>query len=83
MDEVLQAARDLRELKRDFKAAATAAAEVIVEELMMPAGSRRVPPVDAGGVAGGVKYIACGIFFKFVETGGLYASYAQVCVAGW
>lgn len=35
---------------------------------------RTIPPIDAGGLAGGLKYLKDGIFFKFaVDNLGIYS----------
>jgi hypothetical protein len=40
-------------------------AKTIVDEIHLPYSEKSIRPVDAGGVAGGVKYAHDGIFFKF------------------
>ncbi len=40
-------------------------AKTIVDEIHLPYSEKTIQPIDAGGVAGGVKYVHDGIFFKF------------------
>lgn len=51
----------------EFLDAAKTAALVIFSELDKPLQERTIQPVGVGGVAGGVKFIHKGIFFKLVE----------------
>ncbi len=38
----------------------------IIEEMHLPPAFKTVPPIDAGGIAGGEKYAVGNIFFKLV-----------------
>lgn len=49
----------------DFASTARLYARVLISEKYMPYHRKSIKPVDAGGVAGGLKYIVAGIFFKF------------------
>ena len=40
-------------------------AQVIIDEFLDPGTKKTIPPVDVGGVAGGLKYLSHNIFFKF------------------
>lgn len=68
-------ARSLVDLNEAFVAAATTIAKFIVEERGLPDFARALKPLDAGGVAGGVKFKHANIFFKVaVDEHGLYGS---------
>eukprot|EP01113_Clastostelium_recurvatum_P045048 TRINITY_DN7684_c0_g1_i8.p1 TRINITY_DN7684_c0_g1~~TRINITY_DN7684_c0_g1_i8.p1 ORF type:complete len:1138 (-),score=347.00 TRINITY_DN7684_c0_g1_i8:32-3445(-) len=56
-----------------FVDAATHIGKVIITEAFGPPEARTIHPTDAGGVAGGLKFLRDGIFFKFaVDVFGLY-----------
>lgn len=85
----VETAAALTRLLREFHAAACAIAELIVAEEL--AAVERTDPearilrsIDAGGVAGGLKFSAGGLFFKLVsDQAGLYGSVqAAARVAG-
>jgi Clustered mitochondria len=60
-------------LYNSFVSAATEICKQIVLESHLPVGQRTHTPVNAGGVAGGTKYLVNGIFFKFAaDSFGLY-----------
>jgi hypothetical protein len=40
-------------------------AQVIIDEFLDPGAKKTIPPVDVGGVAGGLKFLSHNIFFKF------------------
>eukprot|EP01130_Rhizamoeba_saxonica_P005451 TRINITY_DN2182_c0_g1_i1.p1 TRINITY_DN2182_c0_g1~~TRINITY_DN2182_c0_g1_i1.p1 ORF type:complete len:1137 (-),score=253.40 TRINITY_DN2182_c0_g1_i1:302-3508(-) len=50
-----------------FSETATNYGRIIVSEKNLPNWEKSIVPVDAGGKAGGEKYIARGIFFKFAQ----------------
>jgi Clustered mitochondria len=56
----------LSEISRNFTHAAETYAKIIISELCLPRSQKSIQPSDAGGVAGGLKYVVQGIFFKFV-----------------
>ncbi|KAL6078670.1 Histidine kinase A, variant 2 [Balamuthia mandrillaris] len=70
-------------LAKEFTDKATALGKIIIDERFIATNERlnhekgrklRIPPIDSGGVAGGLKYFADGIFFKFaVDEHGIYA----------
>src|SRR5437868_4854818 len=43
--------------------------------MFLPVNQKTIPPLDAGGVAGGEKYLCNGIFYKLVLGSALYSSY--------
>lgn len=55
----------LRKLADEFIDVATRLGKIIIEEVRVPPVSKTVKPIAAGGIAGGEKYAAEGIFFKF------------------
>jgi hypothetical protein len=57
--------RALASLANNFLAVAVGYAKVIVSEAGLPANNKTIRPVDIGGQAGGEKYLAQGILFKF------------------
>ncbi len=54
----------INHLADSFVRAATDTFNSIMGELHLPAAERSLKPVDIGGVAGGVKYLHRGQFFK-------------------
>lgn len=49
---------------------------VIVDELPLPMEKKTYPPINAGGIAGGVKYRAHGIFIKLaLDSSGIYGGH--------
>eukprot|EP01065_Artemidia_motanka_P045603 TRINITY_DN6733_c0_g1_i1.p1 TRINITY_DN6733_c0_g1~~TRINITY_DN6733_c0_g1_i1.p1 ORF type:complete len:1742 (+),score=470.97 TRINITY_DN6733_c0_g1_i1:80-5305(+) len=79
-EEAVRADR-LRKFVEDFRVAIMPLAMTIIEERHLPDSRKTIPPAkkaDAGGVAGGDKYIQDGFFFKFTNTDAnmrLYGSY--------
>ena len=73
----------LQNLGRDMNNAAQILGTQIVLEMGLPADAKLIKPVDVGGVAGGEKFIAAGLFFKFAskDSAGLYGSDAAACIA--
>jgi len=68
---------EMLEFSRDFHREVTKRARLILEEMNVPIHKKTIPPLSAGGVAGGTKYLDNGILFKFandpkVGTGHLY-----------
>lgn len=69
MEEGPKKCKALSTLGRDFVYTSKTYGKIIISELSLPPEKKTVKPVDAGGIAGGMKYIAAGIFFKFaVDT---------------
>lgn len=63
----------LRDLTRNFLARASLYARIIVDESLVPAAERTVRQADVGGAAGGTKFVAGGILFKFAtDRHGIY-----------
>jgi hypothetical protein len=59
----------LRNLANDFVSVAEQYGRIIISERHLPNADKTIRPVGVGGVAGGDKYIAQGILFKFaVDT---------------
>lgn len=56
---------DFRSNLQLFFAKSERYAKTIVDEIHLPYSEKSIRPVDAGGVAGGIKYVHDGIFFKF------------------
>jgi len=63
----LQRAAGLRELYVDFVGRASAIATTLVREMHLPPKQKTHRPVNAGGIAGGEKYIVDGLYFKFAR----------------
>lgn len=57
----------LNEIARDFNASAQLYAKVIISERCLPDERKSIKPAGLGGVAGGKKFIAGGIIFKYAE----------------
>lgn len=53
----------------DFTGEAQAIANIIITELHLPVEQKTIKPVDAGGIAGGVKFLVNDIFFKVRDFG--------------
>lgn len=65
----------LRNLELDFVYAAQLYGKIIISEMSLPVSLKTIKPSSVGGIAGGEKYIAQGILFKFaVDLEGLYKS---------
>eukprot|EP01117_Protostelium_nocturnum_P004713 TRINITY_DN1709_c0_g1_i1.p1 TRINITY_DN1709_c0_g1~~TRINITY_DN1709_c0_g1_i1.p1 ORF type:complete len:1608 (-),score=618.00 TRINITY_DN1709_c0_g1_i1:52-4875(-) len=63
----------LKGLASDFVYAAETYGRIIISENCLPVSEKTIKPVSVGGVAGGQKYIVCGILFKFcIDQFGLY-----------
>ena len=63
----------LRRVQAEFGAACEGVVRTVVDDLLLPPAARRLTAVDAGGVAGGEKFIHNGVFFKFArDWKGLY-----------
>lgn len=52
-------------LETEFVDTATFYGKIIIGERFLPNGKKSIPPIDIGGVAGGIKFIVEGILFKF------------------
>jgi len=57
--------RKFSAVANDFEVAASVYTQIIVSELTLPYDAKTIKPVNMGGVAGGIKYVAQGILFKF------------------
>ena len=55
----------LSTIARDFVYCSKMYGKIIISEYNLPIERKTIPPIDAGGRAGGMKYIAANIFFKF------------------
>jgi hypothetical protein len=64
----------IKQISDDFCEVATRHGKTIISEAFLPEDHpRTIPPVDAGGLAGGLKYLKDGIFFKFaVDNNAIY-----------
>ena len=61
--------QQLSSLYRDFCYAAKTYGRIIISEKFLPRDEKTIKPIDAGGIAGGIKYLVSGILFKFaVDT---------------
>jgi len=63
--EKLEKLAELRTLSEEFISVASHLGKTIIEEVEVEASLKTVKPIAAGGIAGGEKYAAQGIFFKF------------------
>lgn len=63
--------RTLQELGHDFVYAAKTYGKIIISEIELPEDAKTIKSIDAGGIAGGEKYICQSIFFKFVTDNNL------------
>jgi tetratricopeptide (TPR) repeat protein len=64
-DEELGVLLSIGQLVSDFTNAAMRIGRAIISEAFQPAASKTIKPVAVGGVGGGLKFVAEGIFFKF------------------
>jgi len=65
--------RELSRLAREFVFVASTYGRVIISEMTLPESNKSIKSVQVGGIAGGRKYIAQGILFKFnLDHMGLY-----------
>eukprot|EP00698_Gefionella_okellyi_P003690 TRINITY_DN1344_c0_g1_i3.p1 TRINITY_DN1344_c0_g1~~TRINITY_DN1344_c0_g1_i3.p1 ORF type:complete len:2301 (-),score=577.72 TRINITY_DN1344_c0_g1_i3:230-6262(-) len=72
-EDMRERAAKIRKLADSFSLAATPIAKTIIEEMGLPLEMKTIPPCDAGGTAGGIKYNHHGMFFKFaLDFKGLY-----------
>eukprot|EP00946_MAST-07B_sp_MAST-7B-sp1_P002776 g2776.t1 len=73
---------DLTNLGNDFGFTAKLYAQVLIMEKNLPAWQKTILPVEIGGFAGGTKYIAHGIVFKFAsDDQKLYGSHHNAAKA--
>ena len=73
LDLLASQCRQFASLAHNFLAVAVGYAKVIVSEAGLPAAEKTIKPVALGGQAGGEKYVAQGILFKFAtDWRGLY-----------
>ena len=56
---------DLAALSEEFVRTATLYGKMIISERFLPEYKKTIKPLDLGGIAGGIKYEAEGILFKF------------------
>jgi Clustered mitochondria/Zinc finger, ZZ type/Translation initiation factor eIF3 subunit 135 len=66
---------DLRGILHQFRQTAIELGKRIILECDLPARLKTIKPLDVGGVAGGEKFLAGGVFFKLVRHSDLYATY--------
>lgn len=72
-EKLVSVAERLSALVDEFTATASQVGQQIISELHLPREQRTIKPIDAGGIAGGEKSIAKGIFFKLaVDLHALY-----------
>jgi hypothetical protein len=64
VSETHECSRRLSQFVDEFTLQAQQIGEVILSELFLPVQQRTYKPIDAGGVAGGVKFLEQNIFFK-------------------
>lgn len=63
----------LTALVHDFRHAALVYGKVIISEKHLPVEKKTIKPVEVGGYAGGEKYVAGNIFFRFpIDVHGFY-----------
>lgn len=64
----------IKQIADEFCEVATRHGKTIISEAFIPVGlTRTIPPISAGGLAGGLKYAKDGIFFKFaVDNNRIY-----------
>ena len=55
----------IAEITKEFTHLAVQYSRILVEELGLPLSQRTITPIQAGGVAGGEKYLLHGLLFKF------------------
>ena len=55
----------LAHLARDFFSSSKTYGKIIISEFYLPENEKTIKSINAGGIAGGSKYIVSGIFFKF------------------
>lgn len=68
----------LHRLYSNFLLTARVYAKIIVEEYSLPPAEKTLKPSSVGGIAGGDKYIAEGIFFKFaLDSAQLYGGHSN------
>lgn len=65
MDEGKTKWEKLAHLARDFVYCSKTYGKIIISEYYLPEEEKTIKSIDAGGVAGGSKYICSNIFFKF------------------
>lgn len=71
--ERLERALRVRKFKGDFEEKAVEHARTIIEEVHLPNLQKSIRSLDVGGQAGGEKYMADNIFFKFaIDSSDLY-----------
>ncbi|EGC30073.1 hypothetical protein DICPUDRAFT_158242 [Dictyostelium purpureum] len=70
--ESLKRSQKIQSIAKEFVEVATKHGVTIIQEKQLSKGWT-IPPHDAGGIAGGLKYLKDGIFFKFaVDAFGIY-----------
>eukprot|EP00698_Gefionella_okellyi_P019755 TRINITY_DN6103_c0_g1_i2.p1 TRINITY_DN6103_c0_g1~~TRINITY_DN6103_c0_g1_i2.p1 ORF type:complete len:942 (+),score=237.40 TRINITY_DN6103_c0_g1_i2:384-3209(+) len=74
LEEQYEQASTLVQLVEQFMQVAEHVVRTIVNERNLPAEDKTIKPIDAGGIAGGQKFLYDGIFFKYnLDTVGMYA----------
>jgi hypothetical protein len=53
------------DLYSNFLYTAKTYGKIIISEVYLPVAEKSIKPADLGGVAGGLKYVAHNIYFKF------------------
>jgi hypothetical protein len=65
----------IKRIATDFCAVATRHGRTIIREMFLPQSVQRtIPPIESWGVAGGLKYMKDGIFFKFAVDNLVYTT---------
>jgi len=68
-DDDVEKAKEMSDLADNFFAAASTFCKMIVAEQHVVDKDKKIRPMDVGGVAGGTKFSAHGLFFKYpVDT---------------
>ena len=57
----------LYQLGKDFVYSAKTYGKIIISEIHLGSNEKTIKPIDAGGIAGGAKYLCHSIFFKLVR----------------
>jgi hypothetical protein len=85
LEEQMEASLELLHLSQDFIYCAKTYGKIIISEVYVKSSKKTIKPISLGGQAGGDKYIANNILFKFaVDSHGLFHSsdYAAAKVRG-
>jgi len=63
---IIQTRLEIGEFAKQFVQQAVKIGKIIISEFSVGKTHKTIPPIDIGGIAGGLKYIHDGMFFKFV-----------------